>query len=48
LKKPSQKKAGGVVQGTGPEFKSQYHKKIKLYYSRLKSRLQTWAVKNRT
>jgi hypothetical protein len=27
LKNPSQKKAGGVAQGEGPEFKSQYHKK---------------------
>jgi hypothetical protein len=26
-KKKSQKRAGGVVQGIGPEFKSQYHKK---------------------
>jgi hypothetical protein len=24
-KKPSQKRAGGVAQGEGPEFKSQYH-----------------------
>jgi hypothetical protein len=27
LKKPSQKRAGGVVQGVGPEFKPQYHQK---------------------
>jgi hypothetical protein len=26
-KKSSQKRAGGVAQGVGPEFKSQYHKK---------------------
>jgi hypothetical protein len=26
---PSQKRAGGVAQGVGPEFKSQYHKKKK-------------------
>jgi hypothetical protein len=26
-KNPSQKKAGGVAQGIGPEFKSQYRKK---------------------
>jgi hypothetical protein len=24
---PSQKKAGGVAQGVGPEFKPQYHRK---------------------
>jgi hypothetical protein len=28
-KNPSQKRAGGVAQGAGPEFKSQYHKKKK-------------------
>jgi hypothetical protein len=28
-KNPSQKRAGGVVQGVGPEFKPQYHKKKK-------------------
>jgi hypothetical protein len=28
-KKKSQKKADGVVQGVGPEFKPQYHKKKK-------------------
>jgi hypothetical protein len=29
-KKPIKKKAGGIAQGVGPEFKSQYHKnKIK-------------------
>jgi hypothetical protein len=27
LKNHSQKSAGGVTQGIGPEFKSQYHKK---------------------
>jgi hypothetical protein len=27
LKKPSQKRAGGVAQCLGPEFKPQYHKK---------------------
>jgi hypothetical protein len=27
LKKPSQKRAGGMVQGVDPEFKSQYCKK---------------------
>jgi hypothetical protein len=26
LKNPSQKRAGGVAQGIGPEFKPQYHK----------------------
>jgi hypothetical protein len=26
---PKKKKAGGVAQGVGPEFKPQYHKKIK-------------------
>jgi hypothetical protein len=26
-KNPSQKRAGGMVQGVGPEFKPQYHKK---------------------
>jgi aspartyl aminopeptidase len=25
LKKKSQKRAGGVAEGVGPEFKSQYH-----------------------
>jgi hypothetical protein len=25
-KNPSQKRAGGVAQGEGPEFKPQYHK----------------------
>jgi hypothetical protein len=29
-KSPSQKKAGGVAQGVGPEFKSQYHKKVNI------------------
>jgi hypothetical protein len=28
-KSPSQKRAGGVAQGVGPEFKSQFHKKQK-------------------
>jgi hypothetical protein len=28
-KTPSQKRAGGVAQGVGPEFKPQYHKKKK-------------------
>jgi hypothetical protein len=28
-KTPSQKRAGGVAQGVGPEFKSQYRKKKK-------------------
>jgi hypothetical protein len=28
-KNPSQKRAGGVAQGVGPEFKLQYHKKKK-------------------
>jgi hypothetical protein len=27
LKNPSQKRAGGVAQGAGPEFKLQYHQK---------------------
>jgi Holliday junction resolvase RusA-like endonuclease len=37
MKNPSQKRAGGVDQGVGPEFKSQYHKKvqwIKIKYER--------------
>jgi hypothetical protein len=29
LKTCSQKRAGGVAQGVGPEFKPQYHKKKK-------------------
>jgi hypothetical protein len=29
LKNPLQKRAGGVAQGVGPEFKTQYHKKKK-------------------
>jgi hypothetical protein len=29
LKNPSQKRAGGVAQGEGPEFKPQYRKKKK-------------------
>jgi uncharacterized protein YdcH (DUF465 family) len=29
LKKPFTKRAGGVAQAVGPEFKSQYHKKKK-------------------
>jgi hypothetical protein len=29
LKNPSQKRAGGVAQGEGPELKPQYHKKKK-------------------
>jgi hypothetical protein len=28
-KNPSQKRVGGVAQGAGPEYKSQYHKKKK-------------------
>jgi hypothetical protein len=28
-KNPSQKRAGGVTQGEGPEFKPQYHQKKK-------------------
>jgi hypothetical protein len=28
-KYPTQKRAGGVAQGVGPEFKPQYHKKKK-------------------
>jgi hypothetical protein len=28
-KNPSQKRAGGVAQDVGPEFKPQYHKKKK-------------------
>jgi hypothetical protein len=27
-KKPSQKRAGGVAQGVGPEFKPQYRQKL--------------------
>jgi hypothetical protein len=27
-KNPLQKRAGGVAQGIGPEFRSQYHEKI--------------------
>jgi hypothetical protein len=30
LKNASRKRAGGVAQGVGPEFKPQYHKKKKL------------------
>jgi hypothetical protein len=29
---PSQKRAGGVAQGVGPEFKPQYHKKKKSHH----------------
>jgi hypothetical protein len=29
LKNPSQKEAGGVAQGIGPEIKFQYHKRKK-------------------
>jgi hypothetical protein len=29
LKNPSQKRAGGVAQGVGREFKPQHHKKTK-------------------
>jgi hypothetical protein len=29
LKNPSQKRAGGVAQGEGPEFKPQYYQKRK-------------------
>jgi hypothetical protein len=32
-KNPSQKRAGGMAQGVGPEFKPQYHKKRKNYFS---------------
>jgi hypothetical protein len=28
-KNPSQKRAGGMAQGVGPEFKPQYHKRKK-------------------
>jgi hypothetical protein len=31
-KNPSQKRAGGVAQGEGPEFKTQYRKKKKKFY----------------
>jgi hypothetical protein len=31
-KNPSQKRADGVVQGVGPEFKPQHHKKKKEVY----------------
>jgi hypothetical protein len=34
-KNPSQKRAGGVAQGVGPEFKKQYRKKKKLFISRI-------------
>jgi hypothetical protein len=37
-KKPSQKRAGGVAQSVGPEFKSQYHKKKKS----MSKRLEVW------
>jgi hypothetical protein len=30
-KYPSRRRAGGVAQGEGPAFKSQYHKKKKKY-----------------
>jgi hypothetical protein len=29
LKNPSQKRAGGMAEGVGPEFKPQYHQKKK-------------------
>jgi hypothetical protein len=33
LENPSQKRAGGMVQGVGPEFKPQYyHKKVRFYF----------------
>jgi hypothetical protein len=35
LKKPFTKRAGGVAQGIGPEFKPQYRKKKKLYVTLL-------------
>jgi hypothetical protein len=35
LKNPTQKKAGGVAQGVGPEFKSQYHKRKKKNYVKI-------------
>jgi hypothetical protein len=35
LKKPSQKRAGGVAQGVDPEFKPQHHKKKKKSYLEL-------------
>jgi hypothetical protein len=37
LKNPSQKRAGGMAQGVGPEFKSQYHKKKKRLNLHLKN-----------
>jgi hypothetical protein len=33
LEKPFTKRVGGVSQGEGPEFKSQYLKKQKTYYA---------------
>jgi hypothetical protein len=29
MKNPTQNRAGGVIQGVGPEFKSQYHRNKK-------------------
>jgi hypothetical protein len=37
-KNPSQKRAGGVAQGVGSEFKPQYHKKKKKKVTRTKRR----------
>jgi hypothetical protein len=37
-KYPSQKMAGGVAQGKGPEFKLQYHKKFRLRYKSMNSK----------
>jgi hypothetical protein len=34
-KSPSEKRAGGVAQGVGPEFKFQYCKKKKVFVSRM-------------
>jgi hypothetical protein len=33
-KNPSQQRTGGVVQGVGPEFKPQYHKKKKKSFNK--------------
>jgi hypothetical protein len=38
LKNPSQKRAGGVAQGVGYEFKPQYHKKKKKLLSTVLSK----------
>jgi hypothetical protein len=41
----SQKRAGGVIQGVGPEFKPQYQKKKKRIFSLLVRRNIAWSRK---